>query len=229
MFLPLSETGQSVTLPGLAPDPAGGAPLFPPGTYPIMGSGEFTATLYPLADPMPPPPMPLPPEVTSVALPIGASAGGIPSVSAQPPLPAQMPYLPEQSPGPAMPPPGLSEALPTSVMPFQMAWPPMPEPTPQVPLYPPQPAGYDAPQLFPAQALPMPEVPLPGPAFPTEPAQALLGSVTSGMQALAETLQSVQNHDQGLRDFRDNRSVLRAPVPENNLGQVLWERHFGNG
>lgn len=185
MFLPISESGQTVTLPGLAPDPSGSAPLFPPGTYPIMGSGEFTATLYPLADPLPPSPLPLPPEVASVALP---SLGQVPTSGIQPvpagmPLPTDMPQLPNYTPG-ELPLAPLGDQLPTSVLPFQQAWPPMPEPTPQVPLLPPEPPQQ--PQALPA--IPPEMLPLLGPALSLPTALPLpeVGSAPPGVLPIPE-------------------------------------------
>jgi len=253
MFLPINETGQSVTLPGLAPEPGGTAPLFPPGTYPIMGSGDYTGTLYPLADPLPSPGIPLPAEVAPIALPPGMEPGGILPQELIPPAPLDFPQMPQdfqQSPGIAP----LTDPLPTSVQSFQQAWPPFPEPAPQVPLYPPE--GMPMPQVEaappamlpppevpilaaesltpfpvvespPPGMLPLPDVALQGPALPTFETTPLTGPTTSGMQSLVEAMQGVVGHDDRLRAFREGRNVLRAPVPDANLGRVVWEKTFG--
>lgn len=136
MFLPIVERdGGGVFLPGLAPDPSGSIPIMPPGTYPIMGSGEFTGTLMPLADPLPPSPLPLPPEVASVALPEDALTQGIPQLEVQPPEPPELPELPPHADAPLPGVEPLAEPLPTSVPEVQRAWPPMLEPAAAVPAY----------------------------------------------------------------------------------------------
>lgn len=127
MFLPISETATgSVFLPGLAGDPHSQTQaMFPPGTYPIMGSrsaaGDFTGTLYPLADPIVPQPMPLPPEVQGVAMPATAITGRLDSLAD--PLPPQPMPMPVDAPLAAMPAgSGATDNLPDY---------PMPTPDPQ--------------------------------------------------------------------------------------------------
>lgn len=228
MFLPLLETGQQVTLPGLAPDPGGSAPTFPPGTYPIMGSGEFTSTLYPLADPPVIRPMPLPPEVSSVALPSGSSPGGLQPVDIPGPSALDMPQVPSSSPG-ELPLSPLADSLPTSMMQFQQAWPPFPEQMPQVPLIPPGMAQLPDVGYAPAQLAPMPDVQLPGPAMPTAPGEPLTGGAAQGWQSLLEAVMSARDQQDRLQQFGQERSILRAPIPEANTGRTIWEQHFGGG
>lgn len=226
MFLPINETGQSVTLPGLAPDPGGARPLFTLDMVPIPASGEYAGTLWPLADPTPIQGMPLPPEVSPVAMPSGASPGGIPPVQLPMPFAPEMPNLPGMAPAELSAAP-LGDPLPTSVMAFQQAWPPFPEPTPQVPLIPPGMAPIPDVGYAPPSLTPLPDVRLPGPAMPTLPGEPLTGAATQGWGALLDALASVRGQQQDLRDFTQGRSILRAPVPEPNTGQVIWQQHFG--
>lgn len=106
MFLPISENASGgVFLPGLAPEPASTAMMFPPGTYPIMASGEYVGTLFPLADPLPPPQMPYMPDAAQVAHTLGINPDSLAP---------------------------LAEPLPTSVNPEQPALPPMTPPFPEI-------------------------------------------------------------------------------------------------
>jgi hypothetical protein len=276
MFLPIQvQQGGLVNLPGLAPEPAGGTVLFPPGTYPIMASGDQTATLMPLADPLPPSPVPLPPEVANVALPEDALVQGLPQLELPVPEPPELPELP-LPPGASVP--GaqpLGDPLPTSVSFEQRPWPPMLEgytspnynlPSLLPPTYPeqaglpPMPEAAQPLSLMPSEPLPaalpspspevsgpasevVPLLPVPAglsspvlPELALEPAEPLppvvrgepvSPAVQSGWDALAETLVGRDDHEEKAASFADSRSRLRAPVPEQATGQVLWEKYFG--
>ncbi len=162
-FTPVADSSNSVLLPGVQMDPTAGMQVIPPDLKPIMGSGELTATLLPLADPLPPQPMPLPPEVAGVALPTDALVQGIPQLDMQDPAPPEFPELP---PSPAAATPGaepLAEPLPTSVNPVQRPWPPMLEPIQAPPLPPPGVYQGEAVPEFQPTRLPSPEAVLPAP------------------------------------------------------------------
>ena len=218
MFLPIMEDNRTgaVNLPGLMGSPhPDNAATFPIGTYPIMASGQYVGTLFPLADPIPPQPLPMPPEVQSVALPVGVSAAGIPPVELPAPMPQEVLAIPPDR-GPDLSvTPALAPPLPTSVSPIQQAWPPMPQPIPQVPNYPPQ-------------QLPMPSVdnpqPLPGGDLQADP---IAMQQTSGMMSLVDAIRSLMDQQQQGQQQADGRNTLRAGIPEPNLGTVVWEQNWG--
>ena len=175
-FLPIRETDQGqVYLPGLAGGPEAANPgLFPPGTYPIPASGEYTGTLFPLADPIPPQPMPLPPEIASVAMPGGMMEYGIPPMELPAPPPLEFPDFPLPAGADVPGLQSLAEPLPTSLASTLPALPPMSVPFPDVDL-PPVGQGQGTDLEFPAgpqQGLP-PDILLPEPPRPTRPFTAL--------------------------------------------------------
>jgi hypothetical protein len=162
MFLPISESASGgVFLPGLAPEPASTAMMFPPGTYPIMASGEYVGTLFPLADPLPPPQMPYMPDSAQVAHALGINPDSLaplaeplptavdPDQRALPPMSVpfpEMPYLAqpevapistEANPLPSLDMASLAPPLPTSTAPGREPMPPASEPFPDVPFLPP--------------------------------------------------------------------------------------------
>lgn len=216
MFLPISESAQgAVFLPGLAGDPHSQTQaMFPPGTYPIMGSGEYTGTLYPLADPVPPQPMPLPPEVQPVAMPAGLGSQGLPPVEMPQPMPQEILAIP---PGQGAELPGaqpLAMPLPTAVPPIQQAFPPWPQQLPQV---------YNEPP----QQLPMPQVGLEA-ALPSPMAgEPIAITQEPGILSLRNALQSAREQAADLAANTDGRNVLRAGIPEPNTGQLVWEHTWG--
>lgn len=218
MFLPIMEDNRTgaVNLPGLMGSPhPDNAATFPIGTYPIMASGEYVGTLYPLADPIPPQPMPLPVEVAPVSMPAGITAAGIPPVELPTPLPQEVLSIPPTPGTEISSTPALAPPLPTSVSPVLQAWPPMPQPIPQVANYPPQ-------------ELPLPVVdspmPIPGGNLMADP---IALSQQSGMMSLIEALQSLLQQQQQGQAQADGRNVIRAGIPEPNTGQVVWEQNWG--
>lgn len=154
-FTPIADTSNSVLLPGVQTDALIGAQIVPPDLKPIMASGDMTATLFPLADPLPPMAPVMPVEVAQVALPEDAFAQGLPQLEQPVPQPPEFPELPPPV-GAAQP--GiqpLAEPLPTTVALSQRPWPPTLE-------------GYQAPG-FPLPALMplgLPELPLPSTPAP---------------------------------------------------------------
>jgi hypothetical protein len=220
MFLPIMEDSRSgaVNLPGLMGSPhPDNAALFPIGTYPIMASGQYVGTLFPLMDPIQPQPMPMPPEVSSVAMPNGVTASGIPPVMLEPPMPQEVLSLPPQTAPDPSSSPALAPPLPTAVSPVLQAFPPWQQPIPEVPNYPPQ-------------QLPMPVVdnpgPLPGGNLQADP---IAVQQTSGMSSLVQAVQSLLEQQQQGQQQAADRNTIRAGIPEPNTGQVLWEQSWGNG
>ena len=217
MFLPIMEDNRTgaVNLPGLMGSPhPDNAMTFPIGTYPIMGAGEYTGTLFPLADPIPPQPLPMPPEVQSVALPAGTSAAGIPPVELPAPMPQEVLAIPPDR-GPDLSvTPALAPPLPTSVSPIQQAWPPMPQPIPQVPSYPPQ--------QLPMVVVDNPQ-PLPGGDLQADP---IAVQQTSGMMALTGAIQALLEQQRGGLTHAQERNNIHAGIPEANLGTVVWSRDW---
>lgn len=246
MFLPISENASGgVFLPGLAPEPASTAMMFPPGTYPIMASGEYVGTLFPLADPLPPPTMPYMPDTAPVAHSIGLNTDSLaplaeplptsvsPEQPALPPMSVpfpELPYLPPPTPEPITTVPQtepgtldtapLSRPLPTSRSPVQEPLAPDVTPLPEVRLPTPEPVREiaipdgtvrDTPSALPAS---------------TGDVATMQGRPVLG--DLAESLRMLTDRQKELAAFNEHRSRLRAGEPNPNLGNVIWQRQWGN-
>jgi hypothetical protein len=245
MFLPISESASGgVFLPGLAPEPASTAMMFPPGTYPIMASGDYVGTLFPLADPLPPPQMPYMPDSAQVAHSLGINPDSLspladplptsvsPDLPALPPMSVpfpDLPFLPPPQPEPITTVPQtepalldtapLSRPLPTSRQPIQEPLPPDTTPLPDVRLPNPEPmrdiAIPNGNLNTAAPALPAPEG-----EVATIQGRPVLGDLTEVLKLLADRQATLAAHTEG-------RSRLRAGEPNPNLGNVVWQRQWG--
>ena len=96
-------------------------------------------------------------------------------------------------------------------------------------MVPPAAAGqpYATPLLAPPGLMPLPELPLAAPL----PAPAAAAPITFQQQpGIADLLQALRDVAEGrkhLHDVQEERSRLRAPVPQPNLGKIVWEQSWG--
>lgn len=247
-YSPIADIGNSVLLPGMEAEYDPGQAVISPDLKPIMGSGENTGTIFPLADPVPPPP-PLPQiEFATAALPDDALVAGLPELEQEeikpPEFPEIVPTAGEGIPGTE----SLGNPLPTetpAIRPlFAPELPPITFPDEQRPRIPAgdMPAFQTVPPLtesrFPALGEPPAGVTPEGlqaieggqqevfGAVPLEPAVPIGGDLTSGWDSLAQAIAGATSHIQTGRQWAEQRSAIRAPIPGFPDGRLDWDSLF---